>query len=547
MARPSNSPAVPVNFLLFAILALAIALRLPAIDFGLPGLYDPDEPIFMLAALKLLNGPTLNPGWFGHPGTTTIYSLGVIDLGVLGFGRLTGHFADSQAFARAIYADPGVVVLPGRFFILACGIVCVFLTYLIGKRVFGPAVGLVAAMMLATDPLHVRYSQIIRTDMHATVFVLLCVLAAIAIVRRGRLSNYLWASAAAAFACATKWPTAAVVVVIIGACVTRMIDHPDERRRQARYLTLAATAAPLALFVASPYLFLDYHTVLSNLTGEVQHHHLGATGQGFFGNIAWYVGDPMRYALGLAGLALGTVGAVIAVHESSIFRATLAPVMLVLFGLLAAQSMIWARWIVPLLPFLSIVAALAIVRIAQWVQARLGRRYGMAVGAGALLAVVVPTLIATRADAVERQNDTRRLAVVWARKHIPTGSTVIVEHFALDMLGHGWRFLYPLGNAGCVDVAANLARKIPYSTIEKWRGGRAIVDIGTIDPARFATCRADYAIFVDYDRYVAEAADYPQEIAVYRRMIDKGRIVQTIAPMPGEVGGPIVRIVQMTP
>jgi hypothetical protein len=63
-----------------AITLIALAVRLHNVGFGLPSLYDPDEPIFMVIAAKLLSGRTLNPGWFGHPGSTTIYLIALIDM-----------------------------------------------------------------------------------------------------------------------------------------------------------------------------------------------------------------------------------------------------------------------------------------------------------------------------------------------------------------------------------------------------------------------------------------------------------------------------------
>ena len=55
----------------FAVMALALALRLHGLRSGLPAINDPDELMFQLGALKMLSGKTLNPGWFGHPALIT--------------------------------------------------------------------------------------------------------------------------------------------------------------------------------------------------------------------------------------------------------------------------------------------------------------------------------------------------------------------------------------------------------------------------------------------------------------------------------------------
>ena len=74
------------NAALGFILVVALAWRLINVGFGLPSLYDPDEPMFMITALKLLKEGTLNPGWF----------------------------ADVGDFAAAAYANPGLLFIPSR-------------------------------------------------------------------------------------------------------------------------------------------------------------------------------------------------------------------------------------------------------------------------------------------------------------------------------------------------------------------------------------------------------------------------------------------------
>src|SRR5665213_606470 len=93
----------PTVILLLLILLLALLLRLIGFTFGLPSLYDPDEPFFLITGFKLLRDHSLNPGWFGHPGTTTIYALALIELAIVTTGNLTGRFPDIHAFGHAVY------------------------------------------------------------------------------------------------------------------------------------------------------------------------------------------------------------------------------------------------------------------------------------------------------------------------------------------------------------------------------------------------------------------------------------------------------------
>lgn len=532
----------------YAVLALILAvglwLRLDGLAFGLPSLLDPDEPIFILTGLRLLADHTLNPGWFGHPGTTTIYALAVIEIATYGAWHLAGRFADVHAFGVAVYNDPALIFLPGRIFILVCGMATVALSYVVARRLFGTRIALLAAMLLAIDPLHIRYSQIIRTDMHASVFVLLEILAAMSIVERGRRRDYILAAIVLGFACATKWPTAACIAAVIGAAATRLYRGDDTPRGIAGKLALFGVTALVALFVASPYLFLDIGTVIENLHGEERPFHLGATGGGLLGNMAWYISGPLVFGTGIVGVLLAGAGCWVGARISTAFAATVLPVVALFFVMISAQALVWERWLIPLLPLLAICAAVALSVLADVAAARCGRRIGLAVAGIVAAALVVPVMAGVRGAARERATDTRTLATAWARAHIARGSTVTVEHGAFDILGQPWRFLFPMGTLGCVDVRAALDGQVSYARVGAARAGRPVIDIGTIAPNHLATCRGDWAILVNRDRYLAESARFPAENARYARFLRGGRIVATFRPIAGEVGGPVVRVIR---
>ena len=81
---------------LAVILLVAAAIRLHNIDFGLPSLWDDDEPFFLMFGLKLLKNQTLNPEWFGHPGTITIYLIALCTAAVYATGALIGEWSGTQ-------------------------------------------------------------------------------------------------------------------------------------------------------------------------------------------------------------------------------------------------------------------------------------------------------------------------------------------------------------------------------------------------------------------------------------------------------------------
>jgi len=533
-------------WILCIVLLASILLRLNGITFGLPALYDPDEPLFIINGLKLLKEHTLNPGWFGHPGTTTIYAMALVELLVFLAGVISGRFDNAQDFAHAVYTDPTIIVLPGRLFILLCGVLCVLLTFLVGRRLFDEKIGLGAAALLAINPLHISFSQLIRTDVHSTIFILLCVLASAEIAARGKLRDDVLAGIWVGLACATKWPAALIVIAPAGAGLLRAIQHQVEAKRRVAGLIVTGMTALVTLIAVSPYVVLDYPTLITDLRGEAQAHHLGASGHGFFGNIGWYIGGPLHHAFGRLGLGLLAAGIFIAGKKSRVALATIIPATALILSVLCVQSLVWERWIVPLLPFASIFIVLAISALASFVAKDFGRKSAVAFMMALAFIQGVPMLMAARVDAAERTADTRDLASRWARRNIPKGSTVGLEYLAFDLLPQGWKILLPAGRPGCIDAAAELSGGVDNGKIDKWRDARAILDFGTINPVNYAACQADYMILTHYDRYLAEPTVYPQEIEMYRRFFREGTLVATFKPVPGERGGPVVRILRMT-
>ena len=89
---------------LLALFGLALVLRLVGIGFGLPALYHPDEPAYVLQALAagrgLPNGLT-----FADPPLFK-YVLLAEDAAAFAVGRIAGAYASPDAFVAWFRADP---------------------------------------------------------------------------------------------------------------------------------------------------------------------------------------------------------------------------------------------------------------------------------------------------------------------------------------------------------------------------------------------------------------------------------------------------------
>jgi hypothetical protein len=533
------------GLILGCILTIAALMRLYGIAFGLPAIFDADEPFFTMTGLKLLSGHSLNPGWFGHPGTTTLYALSLIDAAVYLAGHLSGHFAVPKAFGVAIFTNPEIAVLPGRLFIASCGVLCVWLTYRIGRRMSDERVGLAAAALLAINALHIQWSQIIRTDVHSTVFMLLCVLCSLKIATDGRLRYYLAAGACVGLAAATKWPAASILICPIGASFMRAIDCPGRARQQYERVLIVGVIAVFSLFLISPFLILDYHTAWAQIRGEAASGHLGATGGGFLSNAYWYLSQPIGDSIGYAGLALAAMGIVVLVMRNRVAAMVVMPGAAIFTIIICSQSLIWARWAIPLLPFIALTMAAGFFWLGDRVRVGFGARPAIVFQVLLGVGVAIPMLLTWNYQTRERLNDTRSRASSWIWRNLPESSSIALEYFAFDLLRGQRRIYFPAGTIGCVYANEVLRGGVKYNRTTKWRAGRTIVDLGTVDEPKLDTCRADYAIFTNYDRYLSAGPTYRNEIATYRKLAEGGTLLKTFTPQPGEIGGPIVRIYKL--
>lgn len=547
MTKPSD-PARnrPTTFIarhgpIAAILLLASWLRLDGIGFGLPALNDPDEPLFMMQAFDMLRRGSFNPQWFGHPGTITLYCLAAIMVAVAFVGTLTGRFANLDAFAQAVYHDPAIVFLPGRVFIAFNGVLCVWLVYVLGRRLWGRNCGLAAALVLAVNAVHIAWSQVIRTDVQASMFMLLCIERTLAFHRTGRLRDLVAAAMLAGIATATKWPAAVIALAPVCAAIDRAVAYGEPRRRIALPLLVAA----MTLVAVSPFLLIDHAAVLRDLAGESRTTHPGATGSGLIGNLAWYARTVLAPSFGWAGLVMAVAGTCIAARQQRSWAVCICPVLAAFVIVVSAQHLVWERWLVPAIPLLAlgfagglnVVAGLARrsahAALVRWLQ----------VTVVALL--IVPMIDAARTRAAERRLDTRQIASAWVQRNVPAGSTILVEHAAFDLLQGPWRLVFPLGSQGCVDARAILGGAMTPKQIEKHRSRAIVLDVGHVSAAKLGSCRADFAVLSGFDRYRDSQSQFPAGYASYLRLLAKSRPLNVIAPERGKRGGPRMTIFAM--
>jgi uncharacterized membrane protein len=351
-----------IRIVLTIVLLSGLLLRLYGIKFGLPYLYDPDEPDFSVRAYKILANKDLNPHWFGHPGTTVVYLLSMLYSIIFIGGVSLGTFTNISDFKLLYFKDPTIFYLSGRLMFALFGVASILLLYAITSRLFNRITGLVAATIFALSPLHVYYSKLIRTDILMTFLVLIVFWFCLEILEKRTWESYILAGFFSGLAIATKYPALIVVLVIV---IAYIFSHS---RNDFRKLIASGFASVLGAFAGSPFLFLDFKTMLADVARENRYSHLSATGEGFIRNLVWYVQDPLLHALSLIGLILAVFGIILCIgsKKKEMWILLIFPLSFLCF--ISILNLRWARWIIPVLPFLCVLIAQAFYWITIWVE-----------------------------------------------------------------------------------------------------------------------------------------------------------------------------------
>lgn len=438
---------------------VALALRVYGISDNLPYINQPDEPAVADKALGILKTGDYNVHYFVYP---NLYYYMQAALYVVRFMALVS----SGTIDRLDQAVPTDFYLWGRLMTAVLGMLTVVMVYLAARRLYGVAVGLVAAALMATNSVHMLHSQFITTDAPATFF---CALAMVAIAwlmpvggqavrtELPSMKLYLLAGVAAGLAIGTKYNNALILLPLLIAHGYRVAwgVRPGERLRAffGGRLWMALGVAVLTFFATTPFALFDLSIFLNDIGSVVSHYRYGHEGHEGNSNWLFYAShflqtDTLPTLLSMAGVIVAFV------------RRRPADVLMVSFPLALYFSMSsyrvnFDRNLLPLLPFTSILAGVALVLVWEWIsrdveQRRLGWS-GSRVRAvmSVLLALVVvvavwPATIATaQRDYRQTQPDNRTRAVQWLDQNTKPGTKVWLEPLtpSLDpgryLTGHG--------------------------------------------------------------------------------------------------------------
>jgi hypothetical protein len=289
----------------------------------------------------------------------------------------------------------------------------------------------VAAVAFGSSLLHVAFSHLAVNDASASFFLAAGLLFGARGLVAPRRREYLLAGLAAGLALAAKYNFGVILVLpLAGAAALRAagrLDTPAAVRR----VELALLGGLVGLLAGMPELLSSPGEIWQ---GVLEQARLGASrwnGQSVAPIPALYA-ETLLHGAGAATVAAALLGLVRLLRTDPWRSAALLACPVVYLALMVRNELFFARFVLPLLPFVALFGAVGVAWLASLVAA--GWRRWLAIGL-ALAAIGVPSgLDVARHDRLATTPDTRVLAQAWARER--AGDALVAAQ--LYSLPIGW-------------------------------------------------------------------------------------------------------------
>ena len=388
------------HILLALVLAiLALALRVPGLDWGLPEVQE--EALPMKKALDMWGWNEghlqLDPHTAGWPSLSFYLHLGTQHI-QYAVGRVTGLYHDRFDFLVDNSVDKRSLLLWARALGVLAAAGTVFLASLWGIRLGGSmAAGVLSGLSLALSPLLVKQAQRVTPDILMTFFAAWAIVQILAIHQRGSRRDYLLAGIAIGLGIACKYtPILFAPSLYLVHLQRRRLEGASLRRAglDDPRLAVAAAAALGAFLLTSPYTLANLTILRRDIAFQALHMRQGhfgqesAAGSGLF----FYLKGVLAKGLGWPVLLLGAGGMGWAAWRLRGAWLALVFCTLPFFLGIVALNTRFERYMLPLLMPLTLGLA---AWPALWREGKYAgnRRLRRAVMAALTLAVVLPAAV----------------------------------------------------------------------------------------------------------------------------------------------------------
>ncbi len=463
------------------------------------------------------SGFDFNPHFFIYPGFT--FYVNFLTEGIQYIvGYMTGVYTSLEAFHKAYLIDPSSLVVISRVLMILFDLGSLIITYRLGCLVSNQMVGLIAAFLLAINPLHIQRSHLINVDTPLTFFCILSVYFIYKLNSEPRMRWYIWAGISIGLAAATKYNGSILVIVLI---IAHLLRRTSIRQaiiflKDGWFLaSLVISGCIFALF--NPYIMLRFDSFLKDLF-EVELHmvsgHLGLDPHET--TIGFYFLGSMPQNLGWPLLIITILSSIYLISRKNATYLVLLAFPFLYLALINSLAMRDDRYIFPIFPALFLIAAIGIGKTLDWMTRYfkeheskiIPQTFKTAITFCCGLVIILPPLFHTweYQKTIGLQN-TRDLVRTWIIKNSERGAAIASGPFAITLPENRFMILPIPFNAG------NTEKTIPF-----------------YDPAWYENIDLVITSDYDYGRYTQDPARFRSILNFYDTLRTRWTLAYEVAP-----------------
>ncbi|MBI5876023.1 MAG: glycosyltransferase family 39 protein [Chloroflexi bacterium] len=466
--------------LLGGILVVAFALRIFGLNWDDNHHIHPDERWITMVAMDTyvpaqwsdaLNPrrSALNPYWdlrtnqprhFAY-GSFPLYLVRLVATGISDVAASDLASGNPAWSAWRSANDYDHINLVGRLISALFDTATVFLVFLLGRRIYGPAVGLLGAALSALAVQQIQLAHFYAFDGVTTTVIVAAVYFGVRVVQDGQLSDTLWLGAMVALAIASKFSALPLLAIVglahllrVAPVWTRLhparpagalgiVAHPPlwvapvlsiEVVHAVSRILLCFLFALLIFFAASPFTFLDFNGYVASISEQSEmvrgtadfpytRQYINTGLSYWFENWTFWAAGPALALPSLLGLGLVAWRAVR--RRAGVGEWLMLAWIVPYAAVTMAFQVKFLRYLVPVMPFMTILAGYVVYRIARSTSQRPWWRWVRVLPAA--LAVAGTAAYAFAFMQIYTQPLTRVTASEWIYRNIPAGKSITDE------------------------------------------------------------------------------------------------------------------------
>ncbi len=442
-----------------------------------------------------------------------------------------------------------IYTLIARIVTAIIGTATLYVVWKIGKLISSPRLGLIAALLIAFLPLHVKYSHYAHVDIPLT-FVATCALfAALQIWKLGTMKWYVLAGILTGISGATHYTGFVIGIAIVLAHIMRSVETKTSAISSlvSKKLILAILLIPISFACATPYTLLKWkesYAIYHQLQLRGSAGDLGYTRPDYIWPITtsspdwglpftvsglWWEATPVIILLALVGILL-----LIKTRNWALLVILGGSSIVMYLAIIGRLPLYAVKRLLPLTPLLTLLAAYAIDALLKKYSRIKIATYAIWIGTISFL--LYTAYFAAGFDAAYAGGSTHSKAVAWVLANIPHES-IILQHTPIRLLD--WSDpnyktvrideVYANFNAQDPEVSHDRAKPLSYWTQEK--GVQYIaMDSRIVDR---------YFDPTSVKLFPETTASYQ---AFYNQIRTQGKKVYSISPQLWHIAGPRVEI-----